>query len=275
MGRGDRPVVVGGHRRTAGPPPGPGVRRRLLLGRPGSAGRGGPGRGRGAGRRRPGGTRRAGHRDGRNRTAGADRVRPAGEPGQRRQGRRPGPPVGGHHGVRQATRQRGPVPGGRGHRDPCGGGPDHLQRPGVRRGAGPDVSGRHRAVRRRRVRPGRRHGRGLRPSQAPRPHRCGLLAGRDDRRCRGHGVGGARPRRRRPPVSPRRHARRRRRGADVESDVGGLRRRDGGDLYITTSWVDCEQRDTQPLAGAIFRCRPGVFGRPSPRYADVPLLRAS
>ena len=50
---------------------------------------------------------------------------------------------------------------------------------------------------------------------------------------------------------------------------------DGGDLYITTSWIDCEQRATQPLAGAIFRCRPGVTGRPSPRYADVPLLRAS
>lgn len=48
---------------------------------------------------------------------------------------------------------------------------------------------------------------------------------------------------------------------------------DGGDLYITTSWVDCEHRATQPLAGAIFRCRPGVTGRPSPRYADVPLLR--
>ena len=49
---------------------------------------------------------------------------------------------------------------------------------------------------------------------------------------------------------------------------------DGGDLYITTSWVDCEQRADQPLAGAIFRCRPGVTGPPSPRYADVPLLRA-
>ena len=50
---------------------------------------------------------------------------------------------------------------------------------------------------------------------------------------------------------------------------------DGGDLYITTSWTDCEQRAAQPLAGAIFRCRPGVTGRPAPRYADVPLLRAS
>jgi sugar lactone lactonase YvrE len=44
--------------------------------------------------------------------------------------------------------------------------------------------------------------------------------------------------------------------------------RDGGDLYITTSWTDVEEdsRDAQPLAGAIFCCRPGVTGRPSPRY---------
>jgi sugar lactone lactonase YvrE len=44
--------------------------------------------------------------------------------------------------------------------------------------------------------------------------------------------------------------------------------RDGGDLYITTSWVDCQARD-QPFAGAIFRCHPGVTGRPSPRFAGV------
>jgi sugar lactone lactonase YvrE len=44
---------------------------------------------------------------------------------------------------------------------------------------------------------------------------------------------------------------------------------DGGDLYITTSWTDLDpdERAAQPLAGAIFRCRPGVTGRPSPRYA--------
>jgi xylono-1,5-lactonase len=43
---------------------------------------------------------------------------------------------------------------------------------------------------------------------------------------------------------------------------------DGGDLYITTSWTDLEpdERAAQPLAGSIFRCRPGVTGRPSPRY---------
>ena len=43
---------------------------------------------------------------------------------------------------------------------------------------------------------------------------------------------------------------------------------DGGDLYITTSWLDCEEghRGTQPLAGTIFRCRPGASGRPSPRW---------
>jgi len=46
----------------------------------------------------------------------------------------------------------------------------------------------------------------------------------------------------------------------------------GRDLYITTSWFDCEpdSRAAQPLAGAIFRCRPGVTGPPSLRYAGVP-----
>lgn len=48
--------------------------------------------------------------------------------------------------------------------------------------------------------------------------------------------------------------------------------RDGGDLYITASWFDLDAagRAAQPLAGAIFRCRPGVTGRPSPRYAGLP-----
>jgi sugar lactone lactonase YvrE len=43
----------------------------------------------------------------------------------------------------------------------------------------------------------------------------------------------------------------------------------GRDLYITTSWtdLDMEERLEQSLAGAIFRCRPGVIGRASPRYA--------
>ena len=45
---------------------------------------------------------------------------------------------------------------------------------------------------------------------------------------------------------------------------------DGGDLYITTSWVDSERRADEPLAGAIFVCRPGVTGRPSPRYKELP-----
>ena len=37
---------------------------------------------------------------------------------------------------------------------------------------------------------------------------------------------------------------------------------DGGDLWITTSWYDLEldDRHHQPLAGAIYRCRPGVTG---------------
>jgi sugar lactone lactonase YvrE len=45
----------------------------------------------------------------------------------------------------------------------------------------------------------------------------------------------------------------------------------GRDLYITTSWFDLEtdSRTAQPLAGVIFRCRPGVTGPPSPRYAGV------
>jgi xylono-1,5-lactonase len=48
---------------------------------------------------------------------------------------------------------------------------------------------------------------------------------------------------------------------------------DGGDLYITTSWVDCEpEHRANPLAGAIFHCRPGVTGRPSPRYVADPAL---
>ena len=52
---------------------------------------------------------------------------------------------------------------------------------------------------------------------------------------------------------------------------------DGGDLYITTSWFDLEvdSRNAQPLAGVIFRCRPGVTGSPSPRYAGVPPPPAS
>ena len=43
-------------------------------------------------------------------------------------------------------------------------------------------------------------------------------------------------------------------------------------LYITTSWVDVEpdERASQPLAGAIFGCRPGVTGPSSPRYGHVP-----
>ena len=44
---------------------------------------------------------------------------------------------------------------------------------------------------------------------------------------------------------------------------------DGGDLFITTSWTDCEDKAAEPLAGAIFHCRPGVSGRPSPRLTHV------
>ena len=47
---------------------------------------------------------------------------------------------------------------------------------------------------------------------------------------------------------------------------------DGADLYITTSWLDldADSRAAQPLAGAIFCCRPGVTGPPSPRYTGIP-----
>ncbi len=47
---------------------------------------------------------------------------------------------------------------------------------------------------------------------------------------------------------------------------------DGGDLWITTSWYDLEldDRHHQPLAGAIYRCRPGVTGPASPRYRRAP-----
>lgn len=45
---------------------------------------------------------------------------------------------------------------------------------------------------------------------------------------------------------------------------------DGGDLFITTSWFDLEPdaRAREPLAGAVFSCRPGVTGRPAPRYRE-------
>jgi sugar lactone lactonase YvrE len=47
---------------------------------------------------------------------------------------------------------------------------------------------------------------------------------------------------------------------------------DWATLYITTSWfdVDPDSRSSQPLAGAIFRCRPGVTGPASPRYGNAP-----
>ena len=43
---------------------------------------------------------------------------------------------------------------------------------------------------------------------------------------------------------------------------------DGGDLYITSSWFDLEpaEQTNEPLASAVFVCRPGVTGRPAPRY---------
>jgi sugar lactone lactonase YvrE len=44
------------------------------------------------------------------------------------------------------------------------------------------------------------------------------------------------------------------------------------ELYITSSWVDVDPdlRAGQPSAGAVFRCRPGVTGPPSPRWEEHP-----
>jgi sugar lactone lactonase YvrE len=44
---------------------------------------------------------------------------------------------------------------------------------------------------------------------------------------------------------------------------------DFGDLYITTArtGLDAESAARQPLAGGLFRARPGVFGRPVTRFA--------
>jgi sugar lactone lactonase YvrE len=41
------------------------------------------------------------------------------------------------------------------------------------------------------------------------------------------------------------------------------------DLYITTAWIGLkpEQRPAQPAAGGLYRIRPGVRGRPVPRFA--------
>ena len=52
---------------------------------------------------------------------------------------------------------------------------------------------------------------------------------------------------------------------------------DHGELFITTSWFDltAQQRDEQPLAGAIFACRPEVVGRPAARAAIWPGRSAS
>jgi sugar lactone lactonase YvrE len=45
---------------------------------------------------------------------------------------------------------------------------------------------------------------------------------------------------------------------------------DLGDLYITSAWTELsdEQRAREPLAGRLFRCRPGAVGRPANRFDD-------
>ncbi len=44
--------------------------------------------------------------------------------------------------------------------------------------------------------------------------------------------------------------------------------RDLGDLYVTTAATALtpDARLSQPLAGGLFRCRPGVRGRPAHRF---------
>ena len=44
---------------------------------------------------------------------------------------------------------------------------------------------------------------------------------------------------------------------------------DLGDMYITTAWflLNDEERQAQPLAGDLFRIRPGVSGLPDPKFA--------
>jgi sugar lactone lactonase YvrE len=44
---------------------------------------------------------------------------------------------------------------------------------------------------------------------------------------------------------------------------------DLGDLYITTAWylLSDDERKEQPLAGDVFRLRPGVSGLPDPKFA--------
>ncbi len=46
---------------------------------------------------------------------------------------------------------------------------------------------------------------------------------------------------------------------------------DGADLYITSSWFDLDavDRPEQPLAGAVFCCRPGPTGPSSPRATPI------
>jgi sugar lactone lactonase YvrE len=41
------------------------------------------------------------------------------------------------------------------------------------------------------------------------------------------------------------------------------------DLYITSAWIalDAAARAAEPMAGGLFRCRPGMKGRPARRFA--------
>ena len=219
----------------------------------------------------PGRAGRAGPAHRRDGPAGAGRAGPAGEPRQRRQGRRPGPGVGRHDGLRQAAAERRPVPGRRRPGDPRGRRPDHLQRARLRRARRAPLPGRHR------------------------PSTSSTCSTSTRRRalCRDAGASWTSARRRFWPD-----------GMTVDDDgmlwvalgrAGAVHRYrpDGtldGVVEVPTSnptsvafggrgrratstsprpGSTARPRADQPLAGAIFRCRPGVTGRPSPRYADA------
>ena len=227
MGRRHGPPVVGGHHRAAGALLRPGIGQRQLVGHRRAAWWRGPGRGRGAGRGQPRGAGRARPQHRHDGPARSGRAGPAREPRERHQDRQDGQGLGRHDGLRQAATRRGAIPGRRRHGDLRGRAPDDLQRARLRRTGGALLPGRYRPFRRRRVRHGSRDGRPHWPPPFPRLRRGAGLAGRHDRRRRGHAMGRAGAGRGRPPLPPRRHARRHGRAACDQPHLGRVRRHRG------------------------------------------------
>ena len=208
--------------------------------------------------------------------ARADRAGPAREPRQRRQGRRPRQGLGRHDGLRQAAAQRRACTGSTAARSTCVvDGLTISNGPAFDEARGRLYLADTALCRRRRVRPGPGDRRPVRAPALPRLQRRAGLAGRHDRRRRGHALGRAGTGRRRPPVPPRRHARRHRRASRRATPPPSPSA--AATAATSTSPrrgpTATRQRADQPLAGAIFRCRPGVTGRPSPRLADLPADR--